>query len=129
MFSWLSNLWGNLVESAKHPPKPRNMPANIQILRKDGVVNSGVTLILADSSQYHVAITLPPAKDFFGQLSIVCVDPSHGIEILPDSTNVMFDSSNGAFHAKGDALTLISDNGTAPGTWYIIGRYAALWYA
>ena len=126
MFSWVSNLWGNVVESvkkaAKHSP-------NVQILKKDGAVNCGVNLVLADASQYHVVVTLPPARNFLGQLSIVCVDPTHGISISPDGTNVIFDSSNGAFHAKGDALTLISDNDTSPGTWYIIGRYAALWYA
>jgi len=61
----------------------------------------------------------------------VCADPSHGIEFVPNGStaNEIFDVSNVAFHAKGDALTLISDRGRSPGTWYVIGRYAAAWYA
>lgn len=129
----------------------------IRVLTESGVVNSDEYLVLVDASKNHVAVTLPPTRDYLGQLHIVCVDPSNGIELLPnDSTsNVIFDVSNVTFNAKGDAVTLVSDRGTSPppvdpddpsdavlsaldvefietitpGTWYVVGRYAALWYA
>lgn len=140
-----------------------------RFLNADGVVNSDEHLVVVDASQNHVVVTLPPARDYAGQLSIVCADPSNGIEIVPNAStsNLIFDLSNACFNAKGDALTLVSDRGWSPpppdpdddppdavleaqavgkhhhddgptppaedvpfpGTWYVVGRYAAQWYA
>jgi len=130
----------------------------VRALTESGVVNSDEYLVLVDASKNHVAVTLPPTHDYLGQLHIVCVDPSNGIELIPNSStsNVIFDISNVTFNAKGDAITLVSDRGKSlppvdpdedppdavlaalsvdiietltPGTWYVVGRYAALWYA
>jgi len=130
----------------------------VRVLTESGVVDSDEYLVLVDASKNHVAVTLPPTRDYLGQLHIVCVDPSNGIELLPNgsTSNVIFDVSNVTFNAKGDAITLVSDRGTSlppvdpdedpsdavlsaldvefietitPGTWYVVGRYAALWYA
>jgi len=133
----------------------------VRFLNADGVINCDEHLVVVDASQNHVVVTLPVAHDYLGQLSIVCADPSHGIEIVPNAStsNVIFDQSNVAFNAKGDAITLVSDRGESPpapdpdeepsdaeleamsvkqveldnvpfpGTWYVVGRYAALWYA
>jgi hypothetical protein len=115
----------------------------------DVVVDPDVYLVLVDASKNHVKVYLPVAHDFLGQLSIVCVDASNGIEVLPNQStgNVIFDTSNSNFHAKGDSITLVSDRGESipavmeedevesqgisifPGTWYIVGRYASQWYA
>lgn len=118
----------------------------------DGVVDSDVYLVLVDASKNLVKVTLPVAHDYLGQLSIVCVDPTHGIELVSNlsTQNVIFDTSSIAFHAKGDSITLVSDRGQSipveenlveeenvsaptdglfPGTWYVVGRYAAQWYA
>jgi hypothetical protein len=132
---------------------------NVQTLDCDGVVDNNTYLVLVDASKNPVKVFLPVAYDYLGQLSIVCVDASHGIELVPNAAtqNVIFDVSNADFHAKGDSLTLISDRGSSepaiveepaetdspeadlvegqcapllfPGTWYIVGRYAAQWYA
>lgn len=129
----------------------------VRVLTESGVVNSDEYLVLVDASKNHVAVTLPPTHDYLGQLHIVCVDPSNGIELIPNgsTSNVIFDVSNVTFNAKGDAITLVSDRGKSlppvdpddpsdavlaaltvdiietltPGTWYVVGRYAALWYA
>ena len=118
----------------------------------DAVIDPDVYLVLVDASKNHVKIYLPVAHDYLGQLSIVCADASNGIEILPNQStgNVIFDTSNANFHAKGDSITLVSDRGESvpvieeeeeddsvdsqgislfPGTWYIVGRYASQWYA
>lgn len=136
----------------------RSQGRKVRVLTESGVVNSDEYLVLVDASKNHVVVTLPPTHDYLGQLSIVCVDPSNGIELIPNAStsNVIFDLSNVTFNAKGDSVTLISDRGTSPptvdpndppdailaalnlldivgtitpGTWYVVGRYAALWYA
>lgn len=124
----------------------------------DTTVEKDVFLVVVDASCRHVVVTLPPAHDYTGHLSIVCSDASHGIEIVPNASteNVIFDMSSATFHAKGDSITLVSDRGYLPdqreeflskyelgveveaqchdecfipGTWFIVGRYAAQWYA
>jgi len=136
----------------------KSQSRKVRVLTESGVVNSDEHLVLVDASKNHVVVTLPPTRDYLGQLHIVCVDPSNGIELLPNAStsNVIFDLSNVTFNAKGDAITLVSDRGTSPppvdpnedpsdevlalgkikfietitpGTWYVVGRYAALWYA
>lgn len=130
----------------------RSQGRKVRVLTESGVVNFNDYLVLVDASKNHVVVTLPPAFDYIGQLNIVCVDPSCGIELVPNgsTSNVIFDVSNVMFNAKGDALILVSDRGTSlpsidpedppdaslsvidaitPGTWYVVGRYAALWYA
>lgn len=128
------------------------------VLTADGVVESDVYLVVVDASKNPVNVTLPVADDYLGQLSIVCADPSHGIQIVPNAStlNVIFDSSNIKFNARGDAIVLISDRGQSapatvnydlpddeepddpvdppvdlqyPGTWYAVGRYVSQWYA
>lgn len=129
----------------------------VRKLKSDGVVNADEYLVMVDASENHVVVALPPARDFLGQLHIVCVDPTHGIEIITNqsTSNIIYDTSNIAFNAKGDALILVSDRGWSPppadpdedpadivlegqaveedvpypGTWFVCGRYAALWYA
>jgi hypothetical protein len=122
MFDIFKNLWGVLMGTSL-------VRRNVLELNADGVVNSNENIVLVDASQNHVIVTLPPSFDFHGELYIVCVDATHGIEIVPNSGNVLFDASSVAFHAKGDALTLVSDDSKKPGTWYIVGRYAASWFA
>ena len=99
-------------------------------LTDNGEAGKAVYLILADASKNHVKVTLPRAFEYSGQLAIVCIDATHGIEIEPNpnSENVIFDVSNINFHAKGDSISLIcnSDN---PGTWFVVGRYVSQWYA
>lgn len=136
----------------------RSQGRKVRVMTESGVVNSDEYLILVDASANHIEVTLPPARDYIGQLNIVCVDPSNGIELIPNAStsNVIFDVSNVTFNASGDAVSLVSDRGTSlpqidpdddpcdeilatlsadyidrrtPGTWYVIGRYAALWYA
>ena len=136
----------------------RSQGRKVRVLTESGVVNSDEYLVLVDASKNHVVVTLPPTFDYIGQLNIVCVDPSCGVELVPNgsTSNVIFDVSNVTFNAKGDALILVSDRGTSlppldpsedppdatlaalsaevidtltPGTWYVVGRYAALWYA
>lgn len=130
---------------------------NAIILNSDGVVDPNTYLVLVDASKNPVKVILPVAHDYLGQLSIVCMDASCGIELIPNAStqNVIFDSSNIHFNAKGDSITLISDRGQSaplppsvmeddqpddlsvqcpvnlmyPGTWYVIGRYTAQWYA
>ena len=99
-------------------------------LTASGIVSPNTYLVMADASKFHVIIMLPPAAQYFGNLSIVCVDASHGIELVvdPSTQNVIFDSSSISFHAKGDAINLIADN-KDPGTWFVVGRYASQWYA
>lgn len=127
----------------------------VRKLSESGVVNSDEYLVIVNASNNHVVVTLPPAKDFLGQLHIVCEDATHGIDIVPNAStsNELFDFSNVSFNAKGDSITLVSDRGASfpqadpndptdeqlaalnlnsdcyPGTWYVVGRYAALWYA
>lgn len=98
---------------------------NVQTLNSDGVVEYNTYLVLVDASKNHVKIMLPSAHR--RQLSIVCLDASNGIEIVPNvcTENTIFDLSNADFTVKGDALTLVSDNAT----WYVVGRYASQWYA
>lgn len=121
-------------------------------VNSDAVIDPDVYLVLVDASQNNVKIYLPVAHDYLGQLSIVCVDGSHGIEVLPNQStgNVIFDVSNLNFHAKGDSITLVSDRGESipvnveeddddevsaqssslfPGTWYVVGKYNSQWYA
>jgi len=124
IFEFFKNLWGRLMGN-----NAVRTGRNVRVLNKDGTINSDENMVLVDASQYHVVATLPPAFDFIGQLHIICVDATHGVEIVPGGSNVIHDKSNADFHAKGDALTFISDDQEKPGTWYIIGRYAALWYA
>lgn len=135
----------------------RTSAKKVRFLNESGVVNANENLVVVDASVNHVVVTLPPAKDYVGQLSIVCADPSNGIELVPNesTSNVIFDLSNASFNAKGDALILVSDRGMSPqaagkphhhdhhhddeelvpeevpfpGTWYVVGRYAANWYA
>lgn len=132
----------------------------VRVLTSSQVINADDYLVLVDASKEHVVVTLPPASDFIGQISIVCLDPSYGIEIQPNhsTSNLIFDSSNASFKSRGDSITLISDkgfskeqlltvsedesddsefvsmlnyddNGIEPGTWYIISKYFASWYA
>ena len=128
-------------------------------LSADGVVDPDVYLVVVDASQNPVNVTLPVAHDYLGQLAIVCADPSHGIQLLPNAStqNVIFYTSSIKFNAKGDAVVLVSDRGqsepcpancdtlpddeepddpidapvdlTYPGTWYAVGRYVSQWYA
>ena len=99
-------------------------------LTTSGEVSPNNYLVMVDASQSHVVVTLPRAFEFSGNLSIVCVDATHGIELVvnPDSQNVIFDASSISFHAKGDAINLIV-NSQDPGTWMVVGRYSAQWYA
>lgn len=125
----------------------------VKNLNADGVVEADDYLVLVDASQNHVVVTLPPARDFLGNLSIVCIDASYGIELaINNSTaNVIFDTSAISFNAKGDSVTLVSDRGFSkpedvelsdlelsalsvadvptPGTWFVVGVYHSLWYA
>jgi hypothetical protein len=131
----------------------RSQGRKVRILNESGVVNPDEYLVLVNASQNHVVVTLPPTRDYLGQLNIVCLDPSYGIELAPNgsTSNIIFDVSNITFNAKGDALILVSDRGMSlpsvdpseeppdvfalsaetlsPGTWYVVGRYAASWYA
>lgn len=125
----------------------------------DVVVDPDVYLLVVDASQNPVVVTLPVAHDYTGLLSIVCADAAHGIELIPNAStqNVIFDLSNVVFHAKGDSVSLVSDKGQSdslppnedemgngggvdtqaitapalltPGTWYIVAKYSAQWYA
>jgi hypothetical protein len=131
----------------------------VQFLNADGVVNHDTYLVVVDASANPVTVTLPVAHDFLGPLSIVCADASNAITLAPNGStqNVIFDTSNIEFHARGDSLTLVNDGGESappapdalpnaeidanfeadfeasgaiqPGTWYVVGRYAAVWYA
>lgn len=134
----------------------RSQGRKVRSLNESGVVNSDEYLVLVDASKNHVVVTLPPASDYLGQLSIVCLDASNGIELMTNgsTSNVIFDLSSVTFNAKGDSVTLVSDRGESlpaidpdeededvlslsteyietitPGTWYVVGRYAASWYA
>lgn len=140
----------------------RTQGRNVRILNTDGAIQPNEYLVLVDASKNHVVVTLPVAHDYLGQLNIVCIDPTHGIELAPNqsTSNLIFDVSNVEFNAKGDALILVSDRGVSlpppdpdeddpdivqlepaldshplvehfpsPGTWYVVGRYAANWYA
>jgi hypothetical protein len=82
------------------------------------------SVIWADASQKHVHIELPcPHKH--GLLSIVCVDPTHGITIGTRGRDCIFDTSSLEFHAKGDAFAFANDGHR---TWFCVGRYCADWY-
>lgn len=137
----------------------RTQARKVRVLNTSGVVNFDEYLVLVDASVNPIVVTLPPAHDYVGQLHIVCVDASNGVEIIPNAStsNVIFDVSNIQFHSKGDSLTFVSDRGSSPplvnpndpsdeqlerqleiqsvdlslvpGTWYVVGRYTAAWYA
>ena len=96
-------------------------------LTESGTVSTNVYLVMVDASQSHVVVTLPCASEYSGHLSIVCVDATHGIELVAGPQNDIFDSSSISFHAKGDAFDLVTNTHT--GTWIVVGRYAAQWYA
>lgn len=93
----------------------------VQTFSSDGEICKKAYLVLVDASKNHVKLTLPPAN-YSGQLSIVCLDPTHGIELLAES---IFDNTNADLNSKGDAITLVADGQT----WYAVGKYTANWYA
>lgn len=119
----------------------------VKNLTESGEVASDEYLVLIDASQNHVVVTLPPAKDYLGQLHLVCLDASKGIELKTSEScnNTILDVSNVSFVAKGDSITLVSDRGeyippftnedeevtaqSVHGTWFVVGRYNATWYA
>ena len=108
----------------------------VQTFDSDGAICKDAYLVLVDASKNHVKLTLPIASSFSGQLSIVCLDPTHGIDLCADSANTIFDDTSVVFNSKGDAITFISDGLRAEsiptprnGTWYAVGRYTANWYA
>ena len=96
----------------------------------DLVLDPTVSLVLVDASQNPVTLTLPPAHDYLGELSVVCVDPSFGINIVPNgsTTDQIFDASNMSFVHRGDAMILTSDR-LMNGNWYVVGRHFSNWYA
>jgi hypothetical protein len=57
----------------------------------------------------------------------------HPIILLPNAStqNIIFDTSNIEFKAKGDSLVFVSDMENSeenPGAWYCVSRYYAVWY-
>lgn len=156
--------WGEQIVISANKTQGRR----VQMVNSDTIIEPDVYLVVVDASQNHVTITLPVAHDYLGQLSVVCADPSCGIDFIPNGStqNVIFDVSNIGFNAKGDAIVLVSDRGQsekpapedddeslgnkdkdrdgdgdeedekveapvllAPGTWYVVSKYAAQWYA
>ena len=113
-----------VISSGKVPNR------EVQTLCESGIIGVNTYLVLADASKSHVIITLPRAFEYVGELNIVCVDATFGIELAVSDTtqNVIFDSSSVSFHAKGDAIHMINDQHD-PGTWYVVGRYVSQWYA
>lgn len=122
----------------------------VRHLNSSGVINADEYLVLVDASKEHVVVTLPPANDYLGQLSIVCLAPDFGIDIIPNksTTNTIFDMSSVQFNFKGDSVTFVSDRGiilptvdaedlpedltssqnSSVGSWYVVGRYSSSWY-
>lgn len=148
--------WGEQIIISANKTQGRR----VMMVNGDAIIEPDVYLVVVDASQNHVTLTLPVAHDYLGQLSIVCADPSYGIEFITNGStqNVIFDTSNMSFNAKGDAITLVSDRGQSdpvppeeddveslsddeedekveapvllkPGTWYVVSRYSAQWYA
>lgn len=102
----------------------------VRLMSESGAIDNDEYLVLIDASKNHVVATLPCAKKYRGQLHLVCVDASHGIEIQANQYNSIFDDSNLCFSAKGDSYTLVCDQGKLnPGSWYCVGRYCSQWYA
>jgi hypothetical protein len=112
-----------------------NKTTNRKVIKvtQDTVVEADVHLVLVDSTNNPVNITLPVAHDYNGDLSIVCVGMVHPIILLPNAStqNIIFDTSNIEFKAKGDSLVFVSDMENSeenPGAWYCVSRYYAVWY-
>lgn len=109
----------------------------VQTFNADGAICKDAFLVLIDASKSHVKLTLPVASSYTGQLSVVCLDPTNGIELHAESGNSIFDETNMDFKSKGDAITLVSDGilnqnsipAPGTGTWYCVGKYTANWYA
>jgi hypothetical protein len=93
----------------------------VQTFSSDGDICKKAYLVLVDASKNHVKLNLPPASSYSGQLSIVCLDPTNGIELLAES---IFDETNTDLKSKGDGISLVTDGKT----WYAVGKYTANWY-
>lgn len=103
---------------------------NVVVANEDMEIPCHAFLVLADASKNPVNLTLPRCHDFLGHLSIVCVDPSHGINIVPNGSanDQIFNTSNMAFVSSGDAVMLTSDRNIG-GNWYVVGRHFTSFYA
>lgn len=108
------------------PGKVPGAGDNTLELDNDGVILNEVNLVLVDTSKRRCNIMLPFAAEYIGWLSIVCVNNDNSFTLTAQDGDTVFDESNLACHAVGDALTFASDRKK---TWFCIGRYSAQWYA
>jgi hypothetical protein len=108
----------------------KQTPRNVERINSDTEIGANTYLVLVDASQNQVTVELPPTHDTLGQLSIVAVDPTHGINIVPNhtTTDTLFDTTNVNFVHAGDAVTFSSDR-AMNGVWYCVGTYHTNFYA
>ena len=128
---------------------------NSLFLNQDGLLDKTNHLVVVDASKNHVIVTLPNASEYSCEpLYFVCADATHGIEVVSQGNDVIFDSSNIKFNAQGDALTFIcgflpksvdaiaNGDSMASGassvaalsepianTWFVVSRTVSQWYA
>lgn len=78
--------------------------------------------IIIDAKNNPITLKLPPARDFVGFLTLICLDGTNKIDIIACEGDRLF-SNLESFTKKGDSITLKPSSDSEPdGFWFVIAK-------
>lgn len=82
----------------------------ITVCESTDLSETRVSTIFVNAANEHVVITLPHPERIYGNVQVIALDNTNGIEVVPPCGVTILDTSNIQFNSTGDAVVFTSND-------------------